>query len=166
VRSDRLAYHLTLSAAAMAVVLVVLISCVPGEDLRLPANARSARYLDPRLFAADIGEYKGTNIILHAKTLKVDHLDRAPGPYSWIYAAAEVRDSEADVPVVIEISDNQLQKVDIALRVDECYRFYAYVGSDQTVIDNATGAERMLPTLNGYYFKALASDGFEGCESP
>ena len=93
-------------------------------------------------------------------------MDSEIGPYSWIYALAEVRDSEPDVPVVIEISDNLLQLSDIPLLVDECYRFYAYVGDYQPVSDAVTGAEHTLPTLVGYHFEPLASDGFEGCESP
>jgi hypothetical protein len=129
-------------------------------------NAARAQYLDPRLFAADVDYYHLENILVHAKTLDVEHLDSVAGPYSSIYAMAEVRDDEAVVPVLIEITDDLMQLVDIPLAVDECYRIYGYVGSYQTVPDPVTGVEHALPTLVGYHFEPLASDGFEGCESP
>src|SRR3954451_18960459 len=108
-----LACHLALSASAIVVVLVVLTGCSYGS------REGSARYVDPRLFTAAITHDPAgpgrTNAFLHAKTLNIQHKDNhivGVGPYVWIDAMAEIRDSDVDVPIVIEISEDALQYID------------------------------------------------------
>ena len=165
--SGRNSHRLALSASAVAIVLVVLAGCSYGS------REGSARYVDPRLFTADITHDPTgpgrTNVFLHAKTLDIQRKDDGlvgVGPYRWIYAMAEIRDSDMDVPIIIEIADNSLQHIDAPLLVDECYRLYGNAGAEERVRDPVTGAERMLPAVFGYNFELVAHDGFGGCESP
>lgn len=152
---------------SLGVVLLLACSCTTPKSIVGSDRVGAARYLDPRLFEADIGEYGHENIFVHAKMLNIEHvIESEPGPYSLIYATAEVRDSDTNVPVLIQVSDRSRQSSDIQLLVGECYRFYTYVGFDQPIIDPETGAKRTLPVLSGYHFEPLAHDGVGGCESP
>jgi hypothetical protein len=162
-----LTHRLVLSAFAVSVLLVVMTGCSYGS------REGSAQYVDPRLFtAASTRDPNGpgrTNVFLHAKTLDIqrrdDHLVGV-GPYYWVDAMAEIRDSDVDLPIVVEIAEDSLQHIDAPLRIGECYRFYGNAGGAERLRDPVTGVERWLPAVHAYNFELVAHDGFGGCKSP
>jgi hypothetical protein len=148
-------------AITAMMVLSIMSGCSGGLDRPAPP------YVDPRLVEADFRDYAAELISLHGKTLSVRHVkDEAVGGYSTIYVMAEVRDSDANVPVLIDLSDKLVQRADIPVLVNECYRFYARVVFEERIIDPVTGADRTLPVLSGEHFEPVAHDGIGGCESP